>query len=292
MIPPTDNSLIGAECAADRWPDWEFVGRKERAKVPRSLRVSTMNVFNAAREVLVREVLMIAAISPLLILGFRKSPAAGQTASQRCRLIGWAVLLLVVTNTMTGIDWLQPAGLNWSWSGKALCIASILILFYFLPSEIRSRSGLFRLPERSSILAVIGFLGYCLSIGLYGGYAARFPFDPERVAFQLFMPSLAEEPVYRGILPALLSSAIGSPWKIAGTQLGWWWIAIAAYFGLGHAIGWTNQGDFRFDTFNFFLVTIYVLPYGWIAARTGSIWPGVVGHSMNNTLVALGLFRN
>ena len=102
---------------------------------------------------------------------------------------------------------------------------------------MRQKTGILNLPKRDSALPVIGFIALCTIAGLLFGFAPDFPlpFDRETLAFQMLMPSLAEEPVFFGILPALLSSAMGNPWKVGGAQLGPWWLAICIYFGSAHA---------------------------------------------------------
>ena len=123
-------------------------------------------------------------------------------------------------------------GLEWNWAGKSFCILTIAAFFIILPSEVRRKSGLLKLPSSDSALPVIGYWASCVVISLLGAFAPTYPlpFNTETLAYQALMPSLAEEPVFRGILPALLAMAMGSPWRIAGAQLGWWWLAISFYF--------------------------------------------------------------
>jgi uncharacterized protein len=122
------------------------------------------------------------------------------------------------------------------------------------------------------------------------GVPPGFRVEAETLAFQLLMPSLAEEPVYRAILPALLSTALGSPWKIAGAQLGWWWLVCSMLFGMGHAIAWSSQGAIEFHATPFVLTGIVGLLFGWLAARCGSVWPCVICHSLiNSTGLAIAM---
>jgi uncharacterized protein len=257
-------------------------------------------------EELLRELIMLAAVSPMVILGLRQS-----SSPEKWKLIGRSVMLVLVTDLATCMNHgfniklaqciqccfglARSAGLEWNWAGKAFCILTIVAFFIILPSDIRRRSGLLGLPSRDSALPVIGYLASCVVISLLGAFAPEYPlaFNTETFAYQALMPSLAEEPVFRGILPALLAIAMGSPWRIAGAQLGWWWLAISFYFGLGHAIGWSSQGAFQVDAFTLVAVTILTLPDGWVAARSGSVWPSVIGHSLtNSTYVGIGLLAN
>lgn len=128
----------------------------------------------------------------------------------------------------------------------------------------------------------------CKSVSLFFRF---FPFTLSIWIFFALGYRLAEEPVFFGILPTLLSSAMGNTWKIAGAQLGSWWLAICVYFGLAHTIDLSSPYGFQFDGPGFVAITLFTLPHGWIATRCGSVWPCVIGHSLNNSIaVAIGLF--
>jgi hypothetical protein len=114
----------------------------------------------------------------------------------------------------------------------------------------------------------------------------------ETLAFQLTMPSLAEEPLFRAILPALLSMALGSPWRFAGAQLGWWWLALGVIFGAGHGLHWSPSDGLVFQAMPIFETGLIGLWLGWLAARCGSVWPCVICHSLiNSTGLAIALVR-
>lgn len=237
-----------------------------------------------------RELVSLVAVSPLVIAGLQNS-----SARNRWNLIGFSVAVIFVTDFATastgslfGIQ--QPEWLHWNWIGKLACILTVGFVAGIMPTDLCWKSGLLTLPCKGSALSIFGFLFYCALLGCLTAYDPGLTVDKETLAYQLLMPGLAEEPVYRAVLPALLGTALGSPWVIAGARLGWWWLAISAYFGLGHAIGWSSQGELEFHCLPFLIITALDLPYGWIAARCGSVWPCVVGHGLNNaSYVAIAL---
>jgi hypothetical protein len=157
---------------------------------------------------------------------------------------------------------------------------------------MRQKTGTLNLPKRDSALPVIGFIALCTIGGLSVALAPDFPlpFDRDTLAFQMLMPSLAEEPVFFGILPALLSSAMGNPWNIAEP------ISVRGGWRFASILDWLmrlicHRNEFQFDGPGFVAITLFTLPHGWIAARCGSVWPCVIGHSLNNSIaVATGLF--
>ncbi len=239
--------------------------------------------------VVVRELALLAGASPLVMMGLRNSHVPN-----RWKLVGCSALVMLLNDLATSVDSIfgiaPPDWLHWNWTGKLACIVTVAVIAGLLPREILRKSGLLTLPSKDSTLPVLGFLIYCTILGSLAAFDPKMTVNAETLAYQLLMPSLAEEPVFRAILPALLSTAMGSPWKIAGAQLGWWWLAISVCFGLGHAVNWSTEGGFEFDMIPFVVVTLFTMPYGWIAARCGSVWPCVIGHSLNNsTYVAMAL---
>ncbi len=92
---------------------------------------------------------------------------------------------------------------------------------------------------------------------------------PMYVAVVLVAP-IAEELIFRGALWSLIEEAAGSWWSLILTSL---------LFALYHqdplhiaAVFWTG------------------LFLGWLRLQSGSVWPGVVGHGLNNLLGVGALF--
>ncbi len=230
---------------------------------------------------LAEALLALAAASPLIIAGLRGLPRTDQL-----KQLGWATLVLLAsylaTNAPLVLEISQPGGLYWNWLGKTACLLVLTLLICVLPSGTLQKSGLLRGPSRDSAWPIFAFVVLCGFLGWAAGIAPGVPAGIESLAFQSLMPSLAEEPVYRAILPALLSTALGSPWKIAGAQVGWWWLVCAMVFGAGHGIVWSSRDGLEFYAVPFVATGIIGLFFGWLAARCLSVWPCVVCHSLIN----------
>ena len=215
---------------------------------------------------IVYQIVLLNAVSPFAVMGLRCS-----AQRNRWKLIGLSVVVIFLTHFVTIVCPLvgirQPDHWNWNWIGKLSCIVTTTLLFCLLPSEMRQNTGILNLPKRDSALPVISFIALCTIGGLLVAFAPNFPLplNRETLAFQMLMPSLAEEPVFFGILPALLSSAMGNTWKIAGAQLGSWWLAICVYFGLAHTIDLSSQYGFQFDGPGFVAITLFTLPHGQVS---------------------------
>jgi hypothetical protein len=249
--------------------------------------VTRLNTAEAANMVLTL-LLWLVAVIPLVLFGMRNEPHPN-----RLKLLGLSVLVLVSTIFATSANYIfsieQPEELYWNWFGKLACIVVIAFLFVILPTGTLQKSGILRLPSKSSALPIFMVAILCALLGAAAG-PANGRVTVESLAYQSTMPSLAEEPVLRAMLPALLAAALGSPWKLVGAQLGWWWLVCAFLDGAGHGLFWTLQGGPEFHAISFVASIIFGLLFGWLAARCHSVWPCVICHSLiNATGLAIAL---
>jgi membrane protease YdiL (CAAX protease family) len=235
-----------------------------------------------AFETLVSNLLALAAASPLVVMGMRN-----HSRPDRLRLLGLSALVFVSTNLATCVPSIfgikQPEGLSWNWVGKFACLIVAALLVGILPAGTLQKSGILRLPSRSSALPVLVVAVFCALLGWSGGVPPGAQVGLESLTFQLLMPSLAEEPTYRAILPALLSTALGSPWKLGKAQVGWGWLVCSLLFGAGHGIVWSYRDGLEFHAILFFATGLVGLLFGWLAARCLSVWPCVICHSLINS---------
>jgi membrane protease YdiL (CAAX protease family) len=93
------------------------------------------------------------------------------------------------------------------------------------------------------------------------------------------MPGLDEEPLYRGVLLALLVSAFGKPWRIAGVGIGWGALPIVLFFGLAHAVSQELNIEAAVSVFAAMVMGAGFL---WLKEKTSSIWIAVVVHNLAN----------
>jgi membrane protease YdiL (CAAX protease family) len=121
-------------------------------------------------------------------------------------------------------------------------------------------------------------------------YTKDVPTKVETLLFQLTMPGVDEEIVFRGILLLLLSRAFSTSWKLLGANVGWGWIISSVLFGLIHGIGFTgSQFQFQFSLAPIIIASITGLIIGWLRERTGSLYPAIFLHA---TVDATGFVIN
>jgi uncharacterized protein len=235
-----------------------------------------MSAMDVARSLCV-DLLSILLVTPLVLFGLR-----GRLAIRLWKPLAASAVLVLSTNLATQLGSPLNGTLQWNWIGKLACVCVLAIFVALLPATLRRSSGIFNLPVRGSGRAILICSLLCASIGGLAAGAPGDTADAETVAYQLLMPSLAEEPVFRGVLPALLCAALGSPWRLGGASLGWWWVISALLFGLGHALTWSSQDALRFEPIPLVVTGVIGLFFGWLAARCGSVWPSVLCHSLVN----------
>jgi hypothetical protein len=116
----------------------------------------------------------------------------------------------------------------------------------------------------------------------------KVPFDLETLAFQLTMPGLEEELLFRGVLLGLLipdlKDKLGTPKiNIGNPSI----LIVALLFGLVHGLQLSEHYKFSFD-YGYFLES-FILGYlwGWITVRSNSLVLPVVTHGLFNFFVTL-----
>ena len=197
-------------------------------------------------------------------------------------MVALAALVLGLDDLVTGlassVSALALLGDSWNWSGKVYSLVLSVIVILALRID-RQALGL-TLRQRSpwlSVAAVLGFIVWGTALGLLFKPGAA---DAETLAFQLTMPALSEELVYRGLLPAVLFGAL---YGRSLPRSGYWPVIVgtAIAFGVWHSLGYA-KGTFRFDWMSGLIPFIGSLAGGWLRFRTGSLLVPVLGHGFAN----------
>jgi uncharacterized protein len=221
----------------------------------------------------------------LLVAGFAIALTGWRQFSPRWLLTAAGLLLLndlLLTNGYGAFPRLLP-GAEWNWQGKALALVATLAIAS-LPAFGWKRSGLtLRQAKgslRPSLPVAAGYIAFFVAIGLL------FPNESasaETIAFQLTMPSLEEEPFFRGILLMALHEAFAGRWRFLGVDWSWGAVLSCALFGLVHAFGYSD-GSFHFDPLIIALTALPSFVAVWLRLRTGSLLLPVILHSAGNTI--------
>ena len=177
-------------------------------------------------------------------------------------------------------------GGEWNWQGKLLALGATLAIAA-LPSFGWRRSGLTLSQKPGSLKAAVPVAAhYC---AFFVAIALAFPdggADAERIAFQLTMPGLEEEPFYRGILLFALDRAFTGRKRLLGVDWGWGAVLSCFLFGMAHAFGFSD-GGFSFDSITMVLTAIPSFLAVWLRLRTGSVLLPIALHNFGNAIPVL-----
>ncbi|WNH52204.1 CPBP family intramembrane glutamic endopeptidase [Stenotrophomonas oahuensis] len=191
-------------------------------------------------------------------------------------------LLLGLDDLVTGLASTVPAlavfGGGWNWSGKVYSLVLSVLVILALKLD-RHAVGL-TFKQRTPWLSVAAVLGFIVWGSVLGWVFQPGSADAETLAFQVTMPGLAEELVYRGVVPTVL---LGAVWGRALPERGYWPVIIgtAIAFGLWHSLGY-SKGTWNIDPMSGLFPFIGSLAGGWLRFRTGSLLVPVLGHGLAN----------
>jgi uncharacterized protein len=174
---------------------------------------------------------------------------------------------------------------NWNWDGK---IFGILfgIICYFVFRKYFSENDFFTLRQekdgfKKSSFAAIFIVVLAIVLAAISGSDK---FNLETLAFQLMMPGIDEEIMFRGILLGLLMSALKSKTSFLGNPSV---LLTAILFGLMHALTIDKNNSVGFEPIYFVQTFIGGYAWGWITMKTRSILLAILSHNFSNFFAAL-----
>ena len=183
-------------------------------------------------------------------------------------------------------------GSSWNWSGKALEILWPLVIVFGLKWFSSKEVGYTWPKGRVCWILASGFgVGIALIGIILDRISGNRP-DPatlETIFFQLTMPGLAEEAVYRGVFLALFNRYFKRPWTLASAKMGWGALFTTLAFTAAHVICYSPKDKALFWNFGA-AIPVFVVGFllVWLREKTGSIWPSVLLHNVANTLYMVG----
>jgi membrane protease YdiL (CAAX protease family) len=184
----------------------------------------------------------------------------------------------LLTGLPTVVTSLGVIGDKWNWMGKLLSLVLAVTTLLALQLSPETVGLTFRQRHlKIGLIAVVLFIAWGICLGLLFK-----PGDPstETLAFQATMPGLAEEIIYRGILPALLLGLLNSRGPVEGIP---WTVIIATslLFGAWHGLRYSD-GAFSFELLAALFPTLGSIAGGWLRFKTGSLVMPILGHNFAN----------
>lgn len=207
-----------------------------------------------------------------------------------------AMLMFYLISNIDSMILLAPKmeifhGLQWNWQGKLMEVIAIFLLVQLFAPVTCELLGL-QLPQerKARIFLMSAFLAMILAIcmAILGPHfeSSRDVLTPEALFYQLTMPGLSEELVYRGLLQGLLTQYLGQSWEVRGFKFGWSVFLVAIYFTFVHVVSYSaslNQLIVMSNPFDIAMTFVFGFLMGLMREKTKSIWPGVLFHNVINT---------
>lgn len=175
--------------------------------------------------------------------------------------------------------------LGMNWSGKIysyILAAAFLLLFKSIPLSqfgitTKQKEGSTNFSVWTTVTFLVVMLAYCIFIG-------RYKADIENIIFQITMPSIIEEIVYRGILLTLLSMVFIDNLKIGKINFGMGVIITSILFGLWHGLNITNDFEVTMSWIPFIYTGLIGFVLALVKERTGSLLFPIIIHVIVNIL--------
>ena len=179
--------------------------------------------------------------------------------------------------------------LSYNWGGKVAAILLwilTLVLLLKLRTNFTAAEAGFTLSQRpGSILpatiATILFVAIHIVISLSLGDSSKS--TTEDFFFQMTMPGLDEEPMFRGILLYIMSLAIvSSRFNVLGAKINVAGLLLVVLFGLVHGVMYSN-GEWQFSALPIVITGAYGFVLLWLRERTGSLVFPIIAHNLVNS---------
>ena len=171
-------------------------------------------------------------------------------------------------------------GGNWNWTGKIFGITWGIIC-YFLFKPFFAENNFFTIKQdkknfkKAFILA--GAIAILSTIIIF--FVGKFKFDFETLAFQLTLPGIDEEIMYRGILLGLLLTSLKDKIPFLGNPAV---LLTAVLFGFGHGLSLETNYTIHFNALYFTQTAFAGYIWGWVTLKSRSILLAILSHNFGN----------
>ena len=232
-------------------------------------------------QLLLNPLLHLAIILPLLLIFMKE-----RTRENYLRVLTIAFCYFVCYVALTLQNYFSCfniIGGNWNWVGK---IYSVIcgVTFYFLFRRQFSENDFFTLKQnKEGLKSALKVVVAIISISVLGGIVNDKDFNLETLLFQVSMPGIDEEIMYRGVLLGLMCSVLrtgGKAWSNPAIVIN------GVLFGLVHALSF-RDGAMQFYTMNFVWTGLLGYGFGYITIKTRSILIPMLTHNLYNFLLNL-----
>ena len=219
---------------------------------------------------------------PLFLIGKKKQPFAKHFLLVFIVYVLLDMILTALPIEFPAFDFIKG---DMNWSGKIYSYALALAFFLLykgLPlSEygltLKQNEGSLKFAIRTTLVFVLLMLAYCVFLG-------RYTADMENILFQLSMPSVVEEIVFRGVYLGILGRLFTDSMRIGKINFGMGvWIS-SLLFGLWHGLNISNEFVISMSWLPFVYTGLIGFVLALVAKRTGSLVFPIIIHILVNII--------
>lgn len=186
-------------------------------------------------------------------------------------------LILVLPKLNPAFDFVSS---SWNWDGKILGVILGIICFYLFKKHF-AENNFFTLKQSKTNLrkAQIGATALVILSTVVWYVLGKSKFDIETLAFQLTIPGVDEEIMFRGILLGLLMSALKCKIYFLGNPSV---LLTAILFGFMHALTLDIDYSLSFEPVYFIQTGFAGYIWGWVTIKSRSILLAILSHNFSN----------
>lgn len=208
----------------------------------------------------------------------------------------WIICLIgfLGSNILLTLPFYYPVfkfiGKAWNWSGKIYATMGSSLVYFIFKKDFKQTNFITLDQHPNSVpanllLMLFILLANAVSAWLVGSKQA---FNTEALAYQLTMPGIEEELLFRGVLLSLLSTMYPKPigskrWTVGYPSI---WLT-AILFGLVHGLQLTNDWSLAMNWTYFGGTFLPGWLFGWMALRSRSILLPTLTHNLANFSLTL-----
>lgn len=180
---------------------------------------------------------------------------------------------------------LNPIASYWNWSGKILGLIFGTISYIILEKKLHPYNFMRIEQQKGTLKETLALSILIIAASFISIFDSPKPFSVETLLYQLSLPGLDEEILFRGLLLGLLLNTLkinvtAQKHLLFDASI----FSTALLFGLAHGINISGFGSFNFNFSSFVWTVCYGYLWGWITLRSGSILQSLITHNVSNFL--------
>ncbi|MFT3739167.1 MAG: CPBP family intramembrane metalloprotease [Breznakibacter sp.] len=223
-------------------------------------------------------VLQVLVLAPLIILSLKEK---SKINFQRIIIFAVCYIVYQITLALPAIiplfDFIKS---SWNWDGKIFAIIWAIIA-YALFRKFFGENDFFTLGQNKQGFksALVGAVAITILSAIVWFLLGNSELDYETLAFQISLPGIDEEMIFRGILFGLLLSSLKDKIPVVGNP---GILVVSILFGFTHALTLGDHYQVNFDPVYFLQTGFAGYIWAWITLKSRSILLAVLSHNFSN----------